>query len=58
MNNNFSSEYKSILEISKEEAIRHRCAEIEPAHLLLAIAKKSGCKAYQLMVGSKCKLEW
>ena len=49
MNNNFSSEYKLILQISKEEAIRHRCAEIEPAHLLLAIAKKSECKAYQLM---------
>ena len=49
MNNNFSSEYKLILQISKEEAIRHRCAEIEPAHLLLAIAKKLDCKAYQLM---------
>ena len=49
MNNNFSSEYKSILENSKNEAIRHRCAEIEPAHLLLAIAKNSDGKAHQLM---------
>ena len=49
MDNNFSSEYKSILETSRNEAIRHKCAEIEPAHLLLAIAKDTSSRAFQLM---------
>ena len=49
MDSKFSSEYKSILETSRAEAIRHNCAEIEPAHLLLAMAKDSTSRAYQLM---------
>ncbi len=45
----FTPEYKSILEISRNEAMRHQSSEIEPAHLLLALTDSSSTRTLKLM---------
>ncbi len=46
----FSDKYKSVLEKSRLEAIRHRSPEIKPEHLLLALTEEVDGKPFQLMV--------
>ncbi len=51
MNTKFTAEYKLILENSRKEAIRHQSSEIEPLHLLLALADESSTRTFSLMKG-------
>ena len=51
MNTKFTTEYKLILENSRKEAIRHQSSEIEPLHLLLALADESSTRTFSLMKG-------
>lgn len=50
MDNKFSNEYKTVLEASRNEAIRHRNPEIRPEHLLLALTDDPTGKPFQLLV--------
>ena len=52
MNMEFSDKYKSVLEQSRLEAIKHRSNEIKPEHLLLALTEDVEAKPFQLMVVS------
>ena len=49
MSLNFSPEYKTILENSRKEALRHYNYEIRPEHLLLALLEHTESKAFQLI---------
>lgn len=49
MSLNFSPEYKTILENSRKEALRHNNYEIKPEHLLLALLEHTENKAFQLI---------
>ena len=50
MNIEFSDEYKTVLEKSRQEAIRHYNTEIKPEHLLLALTERVEGKPFQLLV--------
>ncbi len=50
MDTRFSNEYKTVLETSRNEAIRHRNSEIRPEHLLLALTDDPVGKPFQLLV--------
>ena len=45
MENKFSPKITEILNYGKEEAVRLRCSQVEPAHLLLALMREKDCTA-------------
>ncbi len=49
MEANFSNELKSLLELSRVEALRHNNKIIRPEHLLLALMSKDTTEAYRVL---------
>ncbi len=49
MDPNFTQQLRDALDKSKGEALRHNCATITPAHLLLTLISDIGGKAFQLI---------
>ena len=49
MENKFSPQIAEILNYGKEEAMRLRCAQVEPAHLLLAMLREKDCTATAIL---------
>ena len=50
MNNQFSQKFSEVVSFSKEEAYRLQNATICPEHLLLAILREEGGKAFEILV--------
>ena len=49
MENKFSPKITEILNYGKEEAVRLRCSQVEPAHLLLALMREKDCTAMSIL---------
>ena len=49
MDINFSSELKAVLDLSRQEAIRHNNTIITPEHLLLALLADTGSRVFTLL---------
>ena len=49
MENKVSPKITEILNYGKEEAVRLRCSQVEPAHLLLALMREKDCTAMSIL---------
>ena len=49
MDINFSPELKAVLDLSRQEAIRHNNSIITPEHLMLALLADTGSRVFTLL---------